>query len=197
LGYEICEQLGWNAPDAIVFPVTTGDTLVGTWRGCLELAALSMIGRVPRMFAAEVFGPLNHALDEGLDQTVPMPTRPSVAFSAAASDSAYQSLHAIRSSGGRSAVVGDDVAIMEMQLLLAQDEGIYAEAAAVMPLLAARQLLERGELTPGMSVVVVSTSGGMKDPAATQAFLPPIPVIEPTAEALVLTLRQSYGYDLV
>lgn len=195
LGFEICEQLGWDAPAAIVFPITTGDTLVGTWRGCTELKLLGTIDRIPRMFAAEVFGPLKRALDDGLDQTVPMPTRPSVAFSAASSDSAYQSLRAVRESGGDSVVVGDDDAIIEMQLQLAQDEGIYAEAAAVMPLLATQRLVEAGTLSREMPVVVVSTSGGMKDPATTGEHLQSIPLIEPTVEALTTGLRDHYGYD--
>ena len=197
LGFEICEQLGWKAPDAVIFPVTTGDTLVGTWRACLELEALRTIDHVPRMVAAEVFGPLERALDQDLDQTEPMPGRPSVAFSAAATDSAFQSLKAIRASGGRAATVGDDDAIMDMQLLLAEDEGIYAEAAAVMPLLAARALLADGGLAGDECVVVVSTSGGMKDPASTEPYLPDIPLIEPTREALDAALREAYGYTLL
>jgi hypothetical protein len=42
---------------------------------------------------------------------------------------------------------------------------------------------------------VVSTSGGMKDPAATHEHLRPIPLIEPTVEALTTGLREHYGYD--
>ena len=103
VGFELCEQLGWRPPDAVVAPVSYGDLPVGTWRAFEELRALGLVDRVPRMMAAEVFGPVANALARDLDHTEPMPGGPSVATSAAATNSAYQSLRMVRDTGGRGA----------------------------------------------------------------------------------------------
>ena len=196
MGLEIAEQLGWQSPGSIIFPVTSGDTLAGTWRAFGELIELGTVPDMPRMIAAEVFGSLSRAIAEGLDATVEVRTRPSVAVSAASANSAYQSLHAIRDSSGLAVETGDDEEILEMQGWLAQDEGIFAEPAAVLPLVAARRLAADGTLAPDEPVVVVSTSGGMKDPEVASRSLPAIPLIDPTPEALGRALSQVYGHEL-
>jgi threonine synthase len=196
MGLEIAEQLEWRSPDAIIFPVTSGDTLAGTWRAFLELVELGTVTRMPRLVAAEVFGSLRRAIEQGLDATVQVPTRPSVAVSAASANSAYQSLVAIRASGGTAVETGDDEEILQMQAQLAEDEGIFAEAAAVLPLVAASRLRAEAWLAPDDVVVVVSTSGGLKDPEVAQHRLPEIPVIEPVPEAMAATLREVYGFEV-
>lgn len=191
LAYETCEQLGWKAPDAMIFPIGLGDTLTGAWRGSSELRSLGFVERVPRMIGAEVFGALERALVEGADRTEPMPTYPTVAISSGTANSAYQSLRAVRESEGWSARAGED-AIMEMQLALAEDEGLYAEASAVVPLAVIPQLLERGTIAPDDVVVCVLTSTGLKDPEVTRPYLREIPLAEPTREGLIRTLEETY-----
>lgn len=192
LAYETCEQLGWRAPDAMIFPIGLGDTLTGAWRGSCELHQLGLTSHVPTMIGAEVFGALESALERGLDRTEPMPTRPTVAISSGTANSAYQSLRAVRESGGTAASAGDDE-IMRMQIALAEDEGIYAEASSVVPLAIIPKLLERGTIARDDVVVCVSTSTGLKDPEVTRDYLPEIPLIEPTREALSHTLATAYG----
>ncbi len=195
LGYETCEQLGWQAPHAMIFPIGSGDTLTGAWRGCSELRDLGHVDHVPKMVAAEVFGALTNTLERGLDHTEPMPTYPTVAVSTGTANSAYQSLRAVRESGGWGVRAGEDD-IMAMQLALAEDEGIYAEASSVVPLVGAQKLAGRGSLGRDDVVVVVSTSSGLKDPEVTRPYLKDIPLIEPTREGLARTLQEAYGYML-
>lgn len=195
IGYETCEQLGWRAPDVMIFPIGSGDSLTGAWRGCRELRDLGHVEHVPRMVAAEVFGALENALARGLDHTEAMPTYPTVAVSTGTANSAYQSLRAVRESGGMAARAGED-AIMAMQLALAEDEGIYAEPSAVVPLVVAGKLRAAGRIAPDDIVVVVSTSGGLKDPEATRPYLKEIPVTEPSFAGLAQVLSDTYGYSL-
>jgi threonine synthase len=192
LAYETCEQLGWRAPDAMIFPIGLGDTLTGAWRGSCELRRLDLTDRVPAMIGAEVFGALENALERGLDHTEPMPTRPTVAISSGTANSAYQSLRAVRESGGTAASAGEEE-IMQMQLALAEDEGIYAEASAVVPFAIVPKLLDRGAIRRDDVVVCVSTSSGLKDPEVTRDYLPEIPLIEPTREGLTQTLATVYA----
>src|SRR5881296_2120280 len=58
LAYEVAEDLGWRAPDLIVVPSAYSDGLFGIWKGMAELNALGLVERVPRMVAAEPYGPL-------------------------------------------------------------------------------------------------------------------------------------------
>ena len=46
------------------------------------------------------------------------------------------------------------------------------------------------------TVVALITSGGLKDPAATQRLLPPIPPVEPNVDALRKGLAEAYQYEL-
>ena len=69
----------------------------------------------------------------------PMPGGRSVATSAAATNSAYQSLRMVRDTGGVALTATDDE-IMGAQLELAETEGIWAEPAAALPLAVARKL---------------------------------------------------------
>lgn len=190
VGFELCEQLGWRAPDVVVAPVSYGDLPVATWRAFLELRALGLVDRVPRMMAAEVFGPVANALARDLDHTEPMPGGRSVATSAAATNSAYQSLRMVRDTGGVALTATDDE-IMGAQLELAETEGIWAEPAAALPLAVARKLAAQGIVAPDEVVVAVVTSTGLKDPEATAARLPEIPLIEPTFAALQRVLDKA------
>jgi hypothetical protein len=74
---------------------------------------------------------------------------PSVAFSIATPFATYQGMHALRASDGSAVPVPDDEDIMVMQSTLARTEGLYLEAAGVVPLVAVRRLAEQGWLKNG------------------------------------------------
>ncbi len=189
LAYEVVDELGVT-PDVVIVPTAYADGLSGITRGFDDLHRLGVTPAVPRMVAAEPFGPYSTALHDGSDVAGPVPVQPSVAFSIAGSVGTYQGLHAIRSTGGRAVAIGDDEEIMAMQAQLARTNGLYLEASSVLPLLAARQLAESGEIRPGDRVVVIGTSTGLKDVGATAARLPEPPVAEPTLAALDEALRR-------
>jgi threonine synthase len=124
-----------------------------------------------------------------------MPTYRTVAVSTGTANSAYQSLRAVRESGGSALSAAEDE-IMAMQCALAEDEGIYAEASSVVPLVVAHKLRETGKIHRDEVVVAVSTSSGLKDPEATRPFLKEIPLAEPTRAGLAKTLHDVYQYEL-
>jgi threonine synthase len=189
IAYETVDQLG-AAPNVVIVPTAYADGLSGIARGFNDLHRLGIIGAVPRMVAAEPFGPYSTALQDGRDVAGPVPTRSSVAFSIAGSVGTYQGLHALRSTGGRAIDIDDDGDIMGMQALLARTEGLYLEASSVLPLLAAQRLAEEGWIRRGERVVVIGTSTGLKDVGATAARLTEPPVAEPTLAALDDALRR-------
>ena len=198
MGYEICEQLGWRLPSWVFAPIGSGDSMVGTWKGMWEWLQLGLVEpgqRMPRMGAAEVFGSLKDAIDRGLDHTEAQATSASVAISVAVSNSAYQSLRVLRETNGVAEVANDEEMI-EMQLELAAEEGIYTEASSVLALAVAAKLRRRDVISPDESVVVILTSSGLKDPAVTAEALPAIPLIEESEDALARALASIYGFEL-
>jgi threonine synthase len=79
--YEICEQLGWRAPDSVVLPVGNGTLLLGAYIGLKDLANLGIIDRMPRLIAVQAANcaPLYHAFKAGSDRSVRIQKRPTVA----------------------------------------------------------------------------------------------------------------------
>jgi len=183
IAYEIAGRLP-AVPDVVIVPVAYGDGLAGIGRGFADLAALGLIERVPRLIAAEPFGPLAEALAAGADTAGPVPVRPSVAFSTASPFGTQQSLAALRASAGGAVATPDDEEIMATQLQLAGEAGLYLEAAGVTAAVALGKARSAGLIAAGDRVVIVGTSTGLKDVGATAARLPEVPAIEPSVAAL-------------
>ncbi len=79
-----------------------------------------------------------------------------------------------------------------MQAQVAREAGVYLEAASVVGIVAARRVATE---TDGL-VVVIGTSTGLKDPAATARTLPTPPTIPVDANALIAALRDTYGVNV-
>jgi threonine synthase len=196
IGYEITDQLG-RVPDDIVVPVGAGDAFSGAWKGLTEYHQAGLTDRLPRMHAAEVYGPLQHALDEGLEDCVEMPTAgpPSVAVSVGSNLSTYQALRVLRQSGG-SARSASNEQMLQAQRDLAAMEGIYAETSSALSVAVLPQLLADGVIQPDATVVAVLTSSGLKDPETTAAHMPGIPDCTNSLESALTVLSTAYGLDL-
>lgn len=194
LAFEICEDLGWEAPDWVVMPVCYGDAFAGTWYGFQELHTAGIITNLPRMVAAEVFGSLGAALATGLDQVPNMPASfAHLAVSVGATQSAFQALSVLRQSNGRAVSVGND-GLIEMQEVLAATEGLFTELTSVMPLLAAQRLRGAGVIAAVETVVCVATASGLKDldrsrNASTKAS------IDGDAISIERFLAERYGFS--
>lgn len=194
---EIAEDLGWTAPDVVVVPSAYSDGLHGIWKGFAELAAIGLVKQVPRMVAAEPFGPLAHALERGLDAPEPVEaTGDSVAFSIASRYGTWQGLAALRASEG-AAVRLTDEGLYEAQRALGREEGLFVEPSSAAAITAVMQLAARKALDPDQTIVAVVTSSGLKDPGASRAWLPEVPAADGDDLDRVLdTLREHYGLAL-
>ncbi len=194
LAYEVCEQMGGEAPDWCALPVAYGDALFGMWKGFDELAKLGLVSGQPRMAAAEMAGCLAAALASGADAIpeIPAPT-PHVAGSISVNQSTYQALHALRASGGAAAQVRNDE-LLPRQRQLAADEGIYAEPSSLAALAAVDRLCKEGHIRSSDTVVVVNTASGLKDTAATAAAAAAIPTVDSDIARFLATLKNAYGY---
>ncbi len=155
LGYEVAEQLGWRAPDCVVAPAASGLSFTQIWQGLDELSMLGLIEPVnTHMYLTQAAGssPIVNAFEAGSLHVHPVKPD-TVAKSIAIGNPAdgYYALRVARQSGGGACAVTDEELITGMKLL-AQTEGIFAEAAggvviAGLKRLAASGVIKRNELT--------------------------------------------------
>lgn len=189
IAYELWEALDL-LPGWVVVPTAYADGLAGIHRGFIDLVALGLMEEAPRLVAAEPLGPYQATLEKGGDRTVRLEPRVSVAFSTASPMATYQGLRALRDSRGVARAVPDDREILAAQLVLAREAGLYLEAAAALCLPVIERLVAEGVMGRDDRVVVIGTSSGLKDPAATARMLPEVPVVDPTLEALDVALGE-------
>jgi threonine synthase len=194
VGLEIADQSA-VLPDHIVFPVGAGDAFSGAYKGLAEYAAAGVIAGVPRMHAAEVNGPLEHSLTEGLDfvQDMPAPATPSVAISVGSTLSTYQALNVLHRTGGAARSATNEQMIAA-QRDLATLEGIFVETSSALSVAVIPRLVADGVIDPDSTVVAVLTSDGLKDPDTTAATLPPIPSSGTDLESVIEILRDVYHH---
>ncbi len=158
--YEVVEQLGGRAPEAIIFPVGHGSLLYGSYIGFSELKRLGVIDGLPALIGAQAegFAPLFEMRrgESAADSTeggstvaegirVRKPAR------------AKQILRAIEETGGDVVVVGEEEIAAALCELVGR--GFFVEpTSAVAP--AALKKLRLGDA----EVVIPLTGSGLKDP---------------------------------
>ncbi len=167
---EILEQLGWEPPDAVLVSVGDGSIIGGLHKGLKDALALGWIERTPRILGVQAAGSdyLVQAYENGEDVLTKPPI---VADTVADSISAdlprdrIKAMAAVTETGGAYLRVTDDEILAAIPAL-ARGSGVFAEpagAAAHAGLVAA---VDRGLVTAGERVVVLSTGSGLKDVAA-------------------------------
>lgn len=158
--WEIWEQLGRRAPDAIVCTVGHGGLFIGLARGFRALLDAGLIERMPRLFAVQsaACDPVVQAWERGLDVPEAVVQQPGVADGIAVTLPVHgaEILAAVRSTGGAALRV-DDAAILTAQQLL-HKRGLMVEPTSAVP--AAALLLTK--LTPDATIVMPLTGNGLK-----------------------------------
>ncbi|KXB01733.1 threonine synthase [candidate division MSBL1 archaeon SCGC-AAA259O05] len=165
LAFEVCEQLGWRAPDHIIVPVASGALLHAVWRGLKELEKVGLIdGFDTKITAAQAGGcaPITEALLSG-EEIKPVEKPDTIAKSLAIGDPAdgHYAMEAIRNTGGTGRAPGDDE-ILEGIKLLASTEGIYTEPAGGTVVATLKTLVEDGKIDEDEETVLLVTGNGLK-----------------------------------
>src|SRR5256714_1633086 len=186
LGFEVCEQLGWRAPDHVVVPIASGALLVKIARGIRQLADVGLIAAPRTRFSgAQAAGcaPVAAAFAAGTDDVTPV--RPNtIARSLAIGNPADGpfALRLARESGGAIDAAGD-AEIVEGIRLLARTEGIFAETAGGVTVAVLQRLAEQGVLRRDETIVAYITGNGLKTPDAVAGTLPEPMSVAPSVEA--------------
>jgi len=165
-GFEIAEQLGWQAPAHVVVPVAGGTLLPKVWKGFRELHQLGLIaGPLPKMHAAQPDGcsPVVTALQQDSEVIQPVRKPQTIALSLAIGNPAdgYYVIKAVKESGG-SGETATDEEIVEAIKLLARTEGIFTEPAGGVTMAVTKKLIESGRIPRDEVIVACVTGNGLK-----------------------------------
>jgi len=160
--YEVAEQLGWRAPEAVILPAGNGTLLLGAAIGFSELAAAGVIEKRPRLIAvqAENCSPLARAFSLGLDDMEEVPTSATLAegIAIAAPVRARQMLAAVRETDGEFLTASEE-AIKAAFLAMAK-KGFYIEPTSAAVIAGAAAYAEKRG--PSGALVTVFTGHGLK-----------------------------------
>jgi threonine synthase len=194
VAFEIWEQLGGRAPDAVVVPTGDGVILAGVHKGFCDLLALGRIERLPRLYAAQAEGSaaIARALAADGDDVPAHVGAKTIADSICVGVPAAGrwAKRAIRETGGAGLLVTDDE-IAQAIGRLGRSTGLFAEPAAAAAIAGVAQAARRGLVQRGETVVALVTGTGLKDVAAAgRAVTMPEP-IAPTLEALRTRIAAS------
>ncbi len=181
--FEICDALG-QAPDWLCLPVGNAGNITAYWMGFKQYHALKGSG-LPRLLGVQAAG----AAPLVLGHPVEHPETVATAIRIGRPARGEQALQAAAESGGRIIAVSDEE-ILQMQRLLAQQEGIWVEPASAAGLAGLAAEIRAGRLeVRGRRVVAVCTGHGLKDPQiVTQQMSAPLQ-ISPRLDVLEEVLR--------
>lgn len=102
--YEICEQLNWQAPDAVVLPAGNGTLIIGCYIGFQDLLRAGYISRMPKLIAVQAANcaPLATAFTNGATSPSATINTPTMAegIAIAAPVRGAQMLHMVRETKG-------------------------------------------------------------------------------------------------
>jgi len=160
--FEVCEQLGWRAPDSIVIPAGHGTLLLGAYIGFTELLQAGITQKIPRLIAVQTANcaPLYTAYKAGMEQPLPVQSKHTLAegIAIAVPTRGKQILKAVRSSQGQFLAVSEEdilVALKEMSI-----KGFYIEPTSAAIIAGLKQYLQTSQSDE--LVVSVFTGHGLK-----------------------------------
>ncbi|WP_375206023.1 threonine synthase [Hyphococcus sp.] len=168
LGIELAEQLGWELPDAIIFPTGGGTMPIGVWKAFDELEEMGWIGpKRPKMIVAQAAGcaPIVEAWEEGAEKARKWEEAHTKAAGirvpAAIAD--FLILRTIRESGGFALAIPEEE-IFDTWREVAREEGLLLCPEGAAAFAAYKTALRDGRIAPGSRVMMFSCATGLKYP---------------------------------
>jgi threonine synthase len=183
IAYEIVEQLGWNAPDAVVCPIGSGRLFAKAAQGMAELERLGWLeGAVPRLYGAQAEGcsPVAAAFADDRPISAVESTTFVNSLAVGRPSAGDLAIGAARATGGGILSVPEG-RIGNHRQQLAEITGIYADDAGGVAVGALFEAVRDGKIATGETVVLVVTGTGF----ATTGAGPGTPLITPTVDAIL------------
>ncbi len=167
MGYEICEQLGWQLPDAIVYPTGGGLGAIAIYKGIRELMALGWVeeGPLPKLIVSQYEGcaPIVRAFREGKDKAdlwEDLDVLPGgLKSTMPPGDRAV--LEILRETGGSAYTATNDESILAAAEIV-RTEGIFPCPESATTLVALKKAMADGIVDNDATVILLSTGSGLK-----------------------------------
>ena len=160
LAFEIWEQLGQKAPDAVIVPCGNGTMLLGVYYGFKQLVDLGQSRKMPKIYAVQSANcaPLYHA-HHNMEAGVILPTI-AEGISVGTPIRRAQILKAVQETAGDFIVVSDEAVKEGLQTLYQM--GIYTEPTSATVIAGYRQLMEQRVFSREDICVLPLTGSGLK-----------------------------------
>ncbi len=190
--FEICEQLGWNAPDRIFVSVGDGCIIGGLHKGLKDLMALGWIDKMPKLMGVQAAGSsyMYTAWKNGEDILTKPPVNPQTvadSISAGLPRDRIKALAAVKETGGAYISISDDD-ILGAIPELARGAGVFAEPAGAASYAGFVHAVDQRLISRDEKIVVLNTGNGLKDVAGAMKAVEQVgtmPIrVEPNLEAL-------------
>ena len=167
--FEICEQLGWNAPDRIFVSVGDGCIIGGLHKGLKDLAALGWIDKMPKLMGVQAAGSsYMYAAWKGNED---IHTKPPISAQTLADSISSElprdrikALAAVNETEGAFISVEDDE-ILSAITQLARSTGVFAEPAGAAAYAGLKKAAAQDLVSKDETIVVLNTGNGLKDVA--------------------------------
>lgn len=170
VSYEICEQLGWRAPDRIFVSVGDGCIIGGVHKGLKDLLALGWIDHMPKLMGVQAAG--SAYLYEAWRNNEDVLTKPPIkattiadSISAGLPRDRLKAMAAIKETDGAFISVTDEE-ILGAIPTLARGCGIFAEPAGATALAGLIKAINEGQVSADERIVIINTGNGLKDVAS-------------------------------
>src|SRR6185295_18326663 len=165
MGLELAEQLAWQLPDWIVYPLGGGTGIVGMHKAFDELERLGLIqGKRPRFVIVQMSGcaPIVRAFERGEETAAPWENPQTNVWGLRVPKAIgdFLVLRAVRETGGRALAI-EESRVADIAARTARREGLLIGPEGAAALAAVDDLAAEGAFSPGERVVVFQTG----DPA--------------------------------
>jgi threonine synthase len=165
--YEICEQLGWNAPDRIFVSVGDGCIIGGLHKGLKDMAALGWIDKMPKLMGVQAAGSgyMYAAWKSNEDIRTKAPISAQTLADSISSElprDRIKALAAVNETAGAFLSVEDNE-ILSAITQLARNTGVFAEPAGAAAYAGLLKAVEQKQVAKDETVVVLNTGNGLKD----------------------------------
>lgn len=145
--YEVCEQLGWKAPHAVVLPAGNGTLLLGCYIGFSDLLKAGIIGQMPKLIGVQSINcaPLAAAFAMGESKPAAIDSLPTIAEGIAIAKPVRgeQMINAVRESKGYFISVNETEIINALQEILSK--GFYIEPTSAATIAGLKKYLLQSE----------------------------------------------------
>lgn len=162
MAFEICEQLGWQAPDVVILPVGNGTLLLGCFLGFKDLHQAGIIDKIPRLIGIQAAScaPLFWAWRKN-SADIPFITKKETlaeGIAIAAPVRGRQILLAIKETSGDIMIVEEEE--IKKALIDVSCRGFYIEPTAAATIAGVHKYVPQSP--PGETIVSVFTGHGLK-----------------------------------